>query len=120
VNEAGVRARASDYLDCEEQLIKLESAEGPESGVARYRVAGCGRKMTIDCVENKAGEVSCRSAYGHGNTPSEGEGGEVASAVVGSAAGCACASLFSSSKDRDPEPSSSPSPMSTTQQRTKR
>ena len=120
VDEAQVRTSGADHLDCEEQLLKLENLEGPGSGVARYRVQGCGRTTTLDCVEEKS-IVSCRHvSWSHGDSSGDGDGA-VAGAVVGAATGCACGSLFGRSKGgSDETPSTAPSPMSTTQQRNRR
>jgi hypothetical protein len=119
VDEAQVRTAGADHLDCEEQLLKLENLEGPGNGIARYRIQGCGRTTTLDCMEEKS-QVACRHvSWSHGESGDA--DGEVAGAVVGAAAGCACGSLFGRSKDSNDEtPSSSPSPMSTTPQRTRR
>jgi len=121
LNEAQVRSEAAPQLDCEPDLLKLESVPGAGDGVARYVVRGCGQTRTLDCVEGRS-SVHCKQAGGGSGGDSEGSSGDGAAVgATAAAAGCACANLLARRHDTSSEPAStSTSPMSTTPQRSSR
>lgn len=62
VDEHQVRSIASERLDCDEELLKIQSAASPAAGIARYEIDGCARHEEYDCTEH-AKVVACESTH---------------------------------------------------------
>jgi len=112
MDEAQIRTIASQDMDCDEQLVQLETGSSDHKDVARYVVRGCEKVRTYLCVTDTEGRVHCDNAYKKAaESSSDGDDG-VATGVAVAAAGCACASLFASHSS-DPSsstPASNPNP----------
>lgn len=95
VDEAQVRTVTAQEMECDEQLVELDSEQSPGEGIARYTVRGCNEQRMFDCWQ-KGTKVECEVAGQREITSNSTPTASSDDTSDYDTSGCDCGNLFAS------------------------